>query len=106
MSHSAARLSSDDRLAQATVAAIQAGEPVQLRTLLRQHPDLVGARIVDGNGSARTLLHTATDWPGFFPRGPEVVTLLIEAGGDPNAPALVDWLRELGATKAAKRNSD
>jgi ankyrin repeat protein len=25
------------------------------------------------------------DWPGYFPNGPEVVRILVEAGGDPNA---------------------
>jgi uncharacterized protein len=41
---------------------------------------------VDENGRASTLLHAATDWPGFFPNGPEVVAVLIDAGADPNAP--------------------
>ncbi|MGZ6697788.1 MAG: ankyrin repeat domain-containing protein, partial [Solirubrobacteraceae bacterium] len=27
-----------------------------------------------------------TDWPGYFPNGPAVVRLLIEAGADPSAP--------------------
>ena len=26
-----------------------------------------------------------TDWPGYFPNGPAIVKLLIEAGADPNA---------------------
>jgi ankyrin repeat protein len=30
-------------------------------------------------------LHIVTDWPGFFPNGPEVVTILIADGADPNA---------------------
>ena len=25
-----------------------------------------------------------TDWPGYFPNGPEIVRLLVDAGGDPN----------------------
>jgi ankyrin repeat protein len=33
-------------------------------------------------------LHTVTDWPGYFPNGPAVVQLLIEAGADPDAPML------------------
>jgi ankyrin repeat protein len=30
-------------------------------------------------------LHLVTDWPGYFPNGPEIVRLLIDAGADPNA---------------------
>jgi uncharacterized protein len=30
-------------------------------------------------------LHLVTDWPGYFPNGPEIVRLLIGAGADPNA---------------------
>ena len=30
-------------------------------------------------------MHLVTDWPGYFPNGPEIVRLLIEAGADPNA---------------------
>jgi hypothetical protein len=32
----------------------------------------------------RTLLHVATDWPGYLPNGPEIVRVLIEHGADPN----------------------
>ncbi|MDA8043996.1 MAG: ankyrin repeat domain-containing protein [Actinomycetota bacterium] len=32
----------------------------------------------------RTLLHIVTDWPGYWPNGPEVVQLVIGRGGDPN----------------------
>jgi len=31
-------------------------------------------------------LHLAADWPGYFPRGPEIVGMLIAAGADPSAP--------------------
>ncbi len=30
-------------------------------------------------------LHIVTDWPGYFPNGPAIVRILIEAGADPNA---------------------
>jgi ankyrin repeat protein len=32
-----------------------------------------------------TPLHLVTDWPGYFPNGPEIVRVLIAAGADPNA---------------------
>jgi hypothetical protein len=28
-------------------------------------------------------LHLVTDWPGYFPSGPQIVRLLIDAGADP-----------------------
>jgi ankyrin repeat protein len=30
-------------------------------------------------------LHLVTDWPGYFPNGPQIVQLLIDAGAGPNA---------------------
>lgn len=30
-------------------------------------------------------LYLVTDWPGYFPHGPQIVRLLIGAGADPNA---------------------
>jgi hypothetical protein len=65
---------------------VHAGGVERLRELLGQHPGLASARIVDDKGGSATALHAATDWPGFFARGPEVVAVLIEAGADPNAP--------------------
>ncbi|MET9296166.1 ankyrin repeat domain-containing protein [Streptomyces sp. NPDC003077] len=71
-------------LAAAAVEAIRTGDVTGLRTLLRRHPGLVTARMGDGKES-RTLLHIATDWPGHFPRGKEVVAALIAAGADVGA---------------------
>lgn len=36
-------------------------------------------------GMSRTLLHTATDWPGHYPNNAAVVSALIEAGAEVNA---------------------
>lgn len=71
----------DSSNAQAAVAAIQAGDLQRLEQLLDEDPDLVNRR-VDGQ---RTLLHVATDWPGHFPNGPEIVACLLAYGADVNA---------------------
>jgi len=80
-------INTEDPVAVAVVAAIQSGEVAQLRRLLAEHPDLATARLGDDDpdGMSRTLLHVATDWPGHFPRVAETITVLIEAGADPNA---------------------
>jgi hypothetical protein len=77
-------VAADSPLARAATAAIQKGDLETLRRLLHEHPELVTARLGD-ESEARTLLHVATDWPGHFPNGPEIVELLIEAGADVNA---------------------
>jgi len=56
-----------------------------VRRLLSEHPGLGGARFVGNNGGTSTPLHFVTDWPGYFPNGPEIVRLLIGSGADPNA---------------------
>ena len=74
-------------VAAALVDAVRSGDlPVLLR-LLAGHPGLAAARIVGRDGCSRTPLHVATDWPGYFPGGPDVVRLLLSAGADPDAPA-------------------
>jgi ankyrin repeat protein len=75
----------DEPLAVAVAEAIRRGDVETLRRLLRDHPGLATARIVDGRGVARTLLHVAADWPGHFPNGAASVALLIAAGADVNA---------------------
>jgi hypothetical protein len=64
------------------VAAVRSGDGDALAAVLTAHPDLAHARIPGYQG--RTLLHIATDWPGYLPHGPQVVRLLIEHGADPN----------------------
>jgi uncharacterized protein len=83
-----------DPLDRTLVASIRAGEVESVKELLREHPALASARIVDDRGGSRTPLHIVTDWPGFFPRGPETVAVLIDAGADPNAPAEGMWHTE------------
>ena len=69
-------------------SAIKTGDVETLKRLLLEQPDLATARIVDSRGTQRTLLHVASDWPGHFPNGRAIVTTLVKAGADPNAPAI------------------
>ena len=82
------KMRANDPVAASVVAAIQRGDVEGLRHLLQNDAGLATARIVDGCGAARTLLHIATDWPGHFPRGAETVAVLIAAGADVNAPMI------------------
>jgi hypothetical protein len=72
-----------DPVAKAAVQAIRAGDTTALATLLSQHPGLVSEEI----HGTRLPLHVVTDWPGYFPAGPAIVALLIDAGADPDANA-------------------
>ena len=64
-------------VADAVVVAVRSGDVGGLRRLLTEHPDVV-TRV------AFSPLHAVTDWPGYFPNGPEIVRLLVDAGADPN----------------------
>src|SRR5215469_8501024 len=55
-----------------------------MRQLLADHPAVASAPL-GGRYKTRSALHVVTDWPGYFPNGPEIVGLLVEAGADPNA---------------------
>jgi ankyrin repeat protein len=79
-------LAPQDALALQATGAIQTGEVEALEGLLRDHPELANARIQGRrNGAGRTLLHVATDWPGFFPNAPRSVRALIAAGAEVDA---------------------
>ena len=77
-------MDSQDPVAIAAVHAIRTGDTTSLASLLSQHPGLVSEQI----HGTRTPLHVAADWPGYFPAGPAIVRLLIDAGADPNAPRM------------------
>ena len=81
-------LSPTTRLAKDAVRAIQTGNLAALQQLLTKYPSLATARVGDESpgGLTRTLLHVATDWPGHFPNGAAIVSLLAAAGADVNAP--------------------
>src|SRR5262249_41278535 len=84
----------DDPLAVAIVSAIRQGDVGAVGSLLGEHAGLGGARIRHAKGGTRSLLHVVTDWPGYFPGGPEIVRLLIGAGADPNAAVTGSWHAE------------
>ncbi|MFC4946613.1 hypothetical protein [Pseudonocardia sp. GCM10023141] len=79
-------LPADDPVAVALGQAIRAGDSTALQRLPAEDPGRALVHIQGRNGSTRTPLHIATDWPGYFPRDSAVVGLLIDAGADPNAP--------------------
>ena len=78
-------LPADDPRAVALAAAIASGDVETLARHLRESPGLAKARIVDGKGVSRTLLHVAADWPGHFPNGARTVAVLLAAGADADA---------------------
>jgi len=70
-------------LAAELVAAIQAGEVQEVRRLVATAPALVSGPL-GGPFQTRWALHIVTDWPGYFPDGPEIVRVLLAAGADPD----------------------
>jgi ankyrin repeat protein len=83
-----------ERLAQALVDAIHAGDVERVRALVSENQGLASARLVDDKGGSGTPLHAVTGWPGYFPSGPEIVSVLIEAGADPDIPVEGSWHAE------------
>jgi ankyrin repeat protein len=73
----------DDPTATALITAIRAGDVDAVSRLVEEKPELAGAKLSARRGT-RTPLHVAADWPGYFPNGPQIVRVLIEAGADPN----------------------
>ena len=87
-------LRDNDPVAVAVVDAIQKGDLGALGSLLDEHRELADARIRNAKGGTQSLLHVVTSWPGYFPRGPEVVRVLIDAGADPSAAVTGSWHAE------------
>jgi uncharacterized protein len=69
-----------DPIAIALVRSIRTGDTATIIRLLQAHPGLAAEQV----HGKRTPLHVAADWPGYFPSGPEVVRILLEAGADPD----------------------
>ena len=75
-----------DQIAIELTLAIKGGNIPALERLLATRPGLAAEHITGRKGGTSTPLHFVTDWPGYFPHGPQVVTLLISAGADPHTP--------------------
>jgi uncharacterized protein len=76
-----------DPVADELILAIHGGDLDALRRRLAERPELASVRMIGRKGLEggwRTPLHAATDWPGYFPNAPAAVSLLLEAGADPN----------------------
>jgi hypothetical protein len=86
----------DNQVAAELRSAVHAGDVEAVQRLLRNDPALATARLGSDPALATarlgskdtgtaTPLHLVTDWPGYFPNGPQIVRLLVDAGADPNA---------------------
>ena len=77
-------MSEPNEVIDALVAAIHAGDAAALTKIITDRPGLASAAL-GGRYGTRTALHVVTDWPGYWPNGPRISRLLVEAGADPNA---------------------
>ena len=77
-------LADDDPMAARLVLAIRTGNTAAVKHLLADDPRLARARL-GARGGTRTPLHIVTDWPGYFPEGPQMARLLIAAGAEVDA---------------------
>jgi uncharacterized protein len=75
----------DDQVAVELRSAVRAGDVEAVQRLLRNDAALATARLGSKDSGSATPLHLVTDWPGYFPNGPQIVQLLIDAGADPSA---------------------
>jgi hypothetical protein len=73
-------MTSDDDYLQ-TIVAIRAGDLDTLQHLLAANRGLASSRL-GGLARGRTPLHIVSDWPGYFPNGPRVARMLLDAGAD------------------------
>jgi hypothetical protein len=78
-------ISDGDQAAAELRVAVHAGDVDAVRRLLRSHSALATARLGSKETGSGMSLHLVTDWPGYFPNGPQIVRLLIDTGADPNA---------------------
>lgn len=79
------QLTSGEPLAIDVATAIRIGDLATLRRLLAEHEDLASSSIRFSDGTVRSMLHIATDWPGHFPDVAGTIAVLVAAGADVNA---------------------
>jgi len=72
------------RASEEFVVAVHAGDVETVERLVTSDPGLASAPL-GGRYGTRTALHVVTDWPGYFPNGPQIARILLLAGADPNA---------------------
>ena len=75
----------DDPVAAGLRLAVHAGDVETVQRLLRNDLALATSRLGSKDSGTTTPLHLVADWPGYFPNGPQIVRLLIDAGADPDA---------------------
>ncbi len=73
----------DSRVAADLVRAIRSGDVEGVRRIVDAAPEVVAGPL-GGPFESRWALHIVTDWPGYFPNGPQMVRLLLAAGADPD----------------------
>jgi uncharacterized protein len=66
------------------VVAVHHGDVDCVERLVTADPGLASSPL-GGTHGTRTPLHVVTDWPGYWPHGPQIVRILLAAGADPNA---------------------
>ena len=78
-------IANEDQVAINLRAAVHAGDVGAIKEMLRDDPALARATLGGKETGSASPLHLVTDWPGYFPNGPQIVRLLIASGADPNA---------------------
>ena len=66
------------------VVAIRLGDVDRVERLVGPDPGLASSPL-GGTHGTRTPLHVVTDWPGYWPNGPQIARILLAAGADPDA---------------------
>ena len=73
-------ISDQDQAAVNLGAAVRAGDVAAVQGMLRDDPALATARLGTRERGSGTPLHLVTDWPGYFPNGPQIARLLVNRG--------------------------